>query len=119
MACTLMGIAEIFATQSHRDLLLWLLIAYCASFAFSLGAVTWVYMSEVFPNAVRAKGQSLGSLAHWIMNAAIAGIFPTMAARSGATPFVFFALMMIVLSFVVVMVYPETKNRPLENMSFR
>jgi hypothetical protein len=53
------------------------------------------------------------------MNAAIAGIFPTMAARSGATPFVFFALMMIVLSFVVVMVYPETKNRPLENMSFR
>ena len=119
MACTLMGIAEIFAAQSHRDLLLWLLIAYCASFAFSLGAVTWVYMSEVFPNAVRAKGQSLGSLAHWIMNAAIAGIFPAMAARSGATPFVFFALMMIVLFFVVLMVYPETKNRPLEKMSFR
>jgi hypothetical protein len=70
--------------------LLWLLIGYIAFFAFSQGAVIWVYISEVFPNTVRAKGQSLGSFSHWFMNALISGIFPLMAASSGAYPFVFF-----------------------------
>ena len=48
---------------------MWLLVGYIAFFAFSQGAVIWVYLSEVFPNRVRAKGQSLGSFTHWIMNA--------------------------------------------------
>jgi len=69
MAGTLAGIAAIFYTHTHRELLVWLLISYCASFSFSLGAVIWVYMSEVFPNGVRSKGQSLGSITHWIVNA--------------------------------------------------
>jgi SP family arabinose:H+ symporter-like MFS transporter len=116
MTITLSGIAFIFATQRHKDLLLYLLIVYVGSFAFSFGAVTWVYISEVFPNAVRGKGQSLGTLTHWVVNAVIAGVFPAMAARSGATPFVFFALMMILQFFLVLTLYPETKNLSLERV---
>jgi len=116
LAVTLSGIAFIFATQRHKNVLLWLLIAYIGSFAFSLGAVTWVYISEVFPNAVRGKGQSLGTFTHWVVNAVIAGVFPALAARSGSTPFVFFAVMMVVLFFLVLVLYPETKNVPLENL---
>ena len=79
-------------------------------------AVIWVYISEVFPNRVRAKGQSLGSFSHWIMNALISGIFPLMAAKSGGAPFLFFAVMMVVQFFVVLFVYPETKGISLEQM---
>ena len=119
MASTLAGIAAIFYTHAHRELLVWLLVGYCASFSFSLGAVIWVYISEVFPNGVRAKGQSLGSLTHWVMNAIISAIFPAIAARSGASPFAFFALMMVVQFFVVWFIYPETKNVSLEEMRLK
>jgi SP family arabinose:H+ symporter-like MFS transporter len=116
MALTLAGIAAIFQLQTHRELLLWLLIGFCASFSFSLGPVLWVYISEVFPNTVRGKGQTLGSLTHWVANAIISGLFPIFAARSRSLPFVFFALMMIAQFFVVLLVFPETKNVSLEDM---
>jgi len=115
-AVCLAGVAIIFFTAQHQGFLLWLLIGYIAFFAFSQGAVIWVYLSEVFPNNVRAKGQSLGSFTHWIMNALISGTFPLMAASSGGYPFIFFSLMMIVQFFVVLFVYPETKGITLEEM---
>jgi len=118
-AACLAGVAAIFFTGRHESLLVWLLIGYIAFFAFSQGAVIWVYLSEVFPNTVRAKGQSLGSFSHWFMNAAISGIFPLMAASSGAYPFVFFSLMMVLQFFVVLFVYPETKGVSLEEMEKR
>src|SRR3989475_1084195 len=113
---SLAGVAAIFLTGRHEDLLVWMLIGFIAFFAFSQGAVIWVYLSEVFPNRVRAKGQSLGSFTHWIMNALISGTFPLMAASSGGYPFIFFSLMMIVQFFVVLFVYPETKGITLEEM---
>src|SRR5437879_2644874 len=115
-AACLAGVSVIFFSGRHENLLVWLLICYIAFFAVSQGAVIWVYISEVFPNSVRAKGQSLGSFSHWFMNALISGIFPLMAASSGAYPFVFFALMMVVQFFVVLFVYPETKGVTLEAM---
>jgi sugar porter (SP) family MFS transporter len=115
-AICLAGVAGIFATGSHPELLVWCLVGFIASFAFSQGAVIWVYLSEVFPNLVRAKGQSLGSFTHWFMNAVISGVFPVMAARSGAIPFVVFALMMVAQFFVVLTMYPETKGVSLEEM---
>ena len=118
-AACLAGVAAIFFTGRNENLLVWLLIGYIAFFAFSQGAVIWVYLSEVFPNTVRAKGQSLGSFSHWFMNAAISGIFPLMAASSGAYPFVFFSLMMVLQFFVVLFVYPETKGVSLEEMEKR
>jgi sugar porter (SP) family MFS transporter len=115
-AVCLAGVATIFFTGQHGNFLLWLLIGYIAFFGFSQGAVIWVYLAEVFPNNVRAKGQSLGSFSHWFMNALISQSFPLMAARSGAYPFVFFSVMMVVQFFVVLLVYPETKGLTLEEM---
>ena len=115
-AAALAGVAAIFSLGGHRELLVWLLVGYIASFGFSQGAVIWVYISEVFPNRVRAKGQSLGSFTHWFMNALIAGVFPVVAASSGAIPFVFFSMMMVLQFVVVLFVYPETKNISLEGM---
>jgi sugar porter (SP) family MFS transporter len=115
-AACLAGVAIIFFTAAHQNLLLWLLIGYIAFFAFSQGAVIWVYLAEVFPNTVRAKGQSLGSFSHWFMNALISGVFPLMAASSGGYPFVFFSAMMVLQFLVVLFVYPETKGITLEEM---
>jgi SP family arabinose:H+ symporter-like MFS transporter len=115
-ALCLGGVAAIFFTHSHQNLLVWLLIGYIAFFAFSQGAVIWVFISEVFPNRVRAKGQSLGSFSHWFMNALISGIFPLLAASSGGYPVIFFSLMMGLQFFVVLFVYPETKGVSLEQM---
>jgi sugar porter (SP) family MFS transporter len=115
-AACLAGVAAIFFMHSHEGFLVWLLVGYIAFFAFSQGAVIWVYISEVFPNSVRGKGQSLGSATHWFMNALISGIFPLMAATSGGYPFAFFAAMMVLQFFVVLFVYPETKGLTLEEM---
>ncbi len=115
-AACLGGVAAIFFSRSHQNLLVWLLVGYIAFFAFSQGAVIWVFISEVFPNRVRAKGQSLGSFSHWFMNALISGIFPLLAASSGGYPFVFFSLMMGLQFFVVLFIYPETKGVSLEEM---
>jgi len=115
-AICLAGVAVIFLTYQHQGLLVWILIAYIAFFAFSQGAVIWVYLAEVFPNNVRAKGQSLGSFTHWFMNALISGTFPLVAARSGGYPFVFFSAMMVLQFFVVLFFFPETKGLTLEEM---
>jgi MFS transporter, SP family, arabinose:H+ symporter len=115
-AICLAGVAVIFSTNQHQNLLLWLLVGFIASFAFSQGSVIWVYISEVFPNRVRAKGQSLGSLSHWLMNAAISFAFPAFAAWSKPIPFMFFSAMMVLQFFVVLFVYPETKGLTLEEM---
>src|SRR6202042_3993759 len=90
-----------YRSNAHQGMLVWLLIGYIAFFAMSQGAVIWVYIGEVFPNAVRSKGQSVGSSAHWITNAIISFTFPLMAAKSGAYPFVFFAAMMVLQLIVV------------------
>jgi SP family arabinose:H+ symporter-like MFS transporter len=116
MAGCLAGVAAVFFSGQHQTWLLWLLVGFIAFFAFSQGAVIWVYISEVFPNQVRAKGQSLGSFSHWFMNALISFEFPRLAASSGAYPFVFFSLMMVVQFFVVLFLYPETKGISLEEM---
>ena len=115
-AACLAGVALIFFSGTHENLLVWLLVGYIAFFAFSQGAVIWVYISEVFPNRVRAKGQSLGSFSHWIMNALISWTFPVLAAYSKPAPFVFFAAMMVLQFVVVLIVYPETKGVTLEGM---
>jgi MFS transporter, SP family, arabinose:H+ symporter len=118
-AVCLGGVAAIFSMDRHQDLLVWLLVGFIASFAFSQGSVIWVYLSEVFPNRVRAKGQSLGSLSHWLMNAAISFAFPTLAAWSKPIPFMFFSAMMVLQFFVVLFIYPETKGMTLEEMQKR
>jgi MFS transporter, SP family, arabinose:H+ symporter len=119
LAVCLSGVSAIFLTQSHQRWLLLLLVLYIGFFAFSQGAVIWVYIGEVFPNRVRAKGQSLGSATHWIMNALISLAFPLIAARSSAYPFIFFAAMVMLQFVVVLMAFPETKSVTLEELQHR
>jgi MFS transporter, SP family, arabinose:H+ symporter len=112
-------VSFIFGTGEHEHLLIWPLIGYIAFFAFSQGAVIWVYISEIFPNVVRAKGQSLGSFAHWFMTAVLSWIFPLLSAHSAAVPFAFFSVMMVVQFFVVLFIFPETKGITLEDMQHK
>lgn len=118
-AICLGGISSIFFVNRHQNYLLWLLLFYIAFFAISQGAVIWVYLSEVFPTRVRAKGQSIGSSTHWIMNALISGAFPLWAHSSGGFPFLFFAALMVLQFFVVLYLYPETKQITLEQLQTR
>jgi MFS transporter, SP family, arabinose:H+ symporter len=116
-ASCLAGVAWLFSTQSHPGALLWLLVTFIAFFSISQGAVIWVYIGEVFPTAVRAKGQGVGSASHWFTDTLIAQMFPVIVTRmSTATPFVFFAIMTVVQFIVVLTVYPETKGQTLEDL---
>jgi SP family arabinose:H+ symporter-like MFS transporter len=115
-ALCLAGVAYVFLSHSHESILVALLVCYIAFFAFSQGAVIWVYIGEVFPNRVRASGQSLGSFTHWLMAGIISLGFPAVAAKSGGYPFIFFSAMMALQFLVVLIWYPETKGITLEDM---
>ncbi len=109
--------AVIFGTGRNEHLLIVPLVGFIGFFGLSQGAVIWVYISEVFPNRVRASGQSLGSFVHWFMSATLSIVFPLLTASLGAaTPFACFAAMMALQFFVVLFVFPETKGLSLEQM---
>ena len=114
MALALAGISAVFLTGERGALLLPLLIAFICFFAFSQGAVIWVYLSELFPPAVREKGQGFATFWLWLLAAVVAALFPRVAAISSGYPFVFFAAMMAVQFFVVLLFFPETKGLSLE-----
>ena len=93
------------------------LLLFIAFFAFSQGAVIWVFIAEIFPNSVRAKGQTLGSVTHWIMAAIIAFIFPILAESvGGGITFLFFTIMMVLQLIFAWKMMPETKGRSLEDI---
>jgi len=109
-------VAYAFQRGTGGTLVLASLIGYIAFFAFSQGSVIWVYLSEIFPNRVRARGQALGSFTHWFWAAIVSWTFPIIAEASGASAFAFFAAMMV-LQFVLVWVFlPETKGVSLERI---
>jgi len=115
-ALALAGVAVIMGMGQGREYLLAMLIVFIAFFAFSQGAVIWVYLSEIFPTAVRSRGQALGSATHWGMNAIIGQAFPMVAAYTTSLPFAFFAICMVLQFFVVMAVFPETRGVELESM---
>ena len=112
-------ISTLFYTGKHQNLLLWPLVGFVAFFAVSQGSVIWVYISEVFPNSVRGKGQSLGSFTHWLVCAILSTFFPVVAQHSAAGPFIFFASMMVLQLIVVTRFFPETKGFTLEQLQAR
>ncbi|MEO6843890.1 MAG: sugar porter family MFS transporter [Ginsengibacter sp.] len=94
-----------------------LLFVFIASHAIGQGTVIWVFISEIFPNSVRAYGQSLGCATLWITASIITTIFPIMAAKFGLAPlFLFFAIMMVFQLLWVIFKMPETKGVPLEEL---
>ncbi|MGJ1410270.1 sugar porter family MFS transporter [Sphingobacterium thalpophilum] len=93
------------------------LMSFIAFFAFSQGAVIWVFISEIFPNDVRAKGQTFGSLTHWVMAAIITFCFPALTELlGGGGTFLVFAIFMLLQLIYVLRFMPETKGRSLEDM---
>lgn len=116
MTFGLSGIAYVFATGHWRPALIFFMTEYTASFALSSGSVIWVYMSEIFPNRVRVKGQALGSTVLWVVNGIISLVFPPLAARSASLPFVVFAVLMAIQFVVTLLVFPETKGLSLEKL---
>jgi len=95
------------------------ILGFIAFFACSSGAVIWVYISEVFPNAVRAKGQALGCFTHWFMCTIVSWAFPAVAERAGTAAFAFFAAMMLVQVVWAVFFMPETKGGTIEDIESR
>ncbi len=90
---------------------------FIASHAVGQGAVIWVFISEMFPNELRAYGQSLGSFTHWILAAVIANVFPFFANSFGpGYIFAFFCVMMVCQLLWVRFKMPETKGRSLEEI---
>ena len=91
--------------------------AFIGAHAVGQGSVIWVFISEIFPNSVRASGMAWGSLTHWVFAAIIANIFPIMADKFGGAPiFAFFSAMMVLQLLYVWFMMPETKGVSLEDL---
>ncbi len=93
------------------------IFCFIAAHAIGQGAVIWVFIGEIFPNEVRATGQSFGSLTHWIFAAIVANVFPMLTKNFGGAPiFLFFTCMMVLQLLYVIFLMPETKGVALEDM---
>ncbi|WP_242153985.1 sugar porter family MFS transporter [Sphingomonas sp. BAUL-RG-20F-R05-02] len=118
VACHAAAAAVMYGALA-RGWLLPALIGFIAFFATSQGAVIWVYLSEIFPTPVRARGSGLGASTHWLMNAVIAQIFPILVVHSAGLPFAIFAGAMAVQLLVVWRFFPETKQLKLDDLGAR
>jgi SP family xylose:H+ symportor-like MFS transporter len=92
------------------------ILVFMAAHSFGQGTVIWVFISEVFPNSVRARGQALGSFTHWFMAAVISWSFPIIADISGGHTFAFYAACMVGQLLWVLLVMPETRGLTLESI---
>lgn len=108
--------AYAFYTQTGGILLLAAMMVFIASHAFGQGAVIWVFISEIFPNRVRARGLALGCFTHWVMAALISWTFPVIASASGGHAFAFYALCMVGQLVWTLTLMPETKGVSLERI---
>ncbi len=109
-------IAMAFSTNAH-SFTTYYIFMFIASHAIGQGAVIWVFISEIFPNSVRASGMAWGSLTHWVFAALIANTFPVFAEQYGGAPiFAFFCAMMVFQLLYVWLMMPETKGVSLEDL---
>jgi MFS family permease len=119
-------VAYSFASESGAGFLMTFLLLFIASHAIGQGAVIWVFISEIFPNKVRAMGQSFGASTHWVFAALITLLTPVFLDEKegifGKHPwpiFAFFAFMMLLQLLWVLTRVPETKGVSLEELEKR
>jgi MFS family permease len=111
--------AWVFATHAQGWIVILAMMGVVGSHAYSQGAVVWVIINELLPNAVRASGSAIVCFLIWVLCSCVSWTFPVVAAKSGSYAFGFFALMMV-LQFVLVFRYlPETKGVSLEELQKR
>ena len=111
--------ASYFVAGFPSWILLLSLICFVACFASSMGAVSWVLLSEIFPNTIRSQGMSLGSLSNWMVNGTISFLFPIVAGafdQGQKYCFLFFALSIFISYFFFRRYLFETKNKTLEEI---
>lgn len=119
VSLTLMSLA--FAGVINGGITIFVFL-FIAAHAIGQGSVIWVFLSEIFPNSVRASGTSFGCLTHWFFAALISQTFPFFAGNpniGGAKIFGFFAVMMVLQFLFVWKMMPETKGVALEDMGVR
>lgn len=93
------------------------LFIFIAAHAIGQGSVIWVFISEIFPDQLRASGQAFGSATHWVLAAIIPSMIPFLFSTIGpGTVFSIFALMMVLQLLYVYFLMPETKGIPLEEL---
>ena len=116
-------VAYAFKTQASPTFLMLFLLLFIASHAIGQGAVIWVFLSEIFPNKIRAMGQSFGASVHWIFAGIITLITPVFLDKNDGilkdSPWIIFAFLagMMVLQLIWVLTkMPETKNVSLEEL---
>jgi MFS transporter, SP family, arabinose:H+ symporter len=94
------------------------LFLFIAAHAIGQGAVIWVFISEIFPNHIRASGQAFGSSVHWVLAAIIPSLVPVLFTTIGpAIVFLIFTVMMVFQLLFVMFLMPETKGKSLEELS--
>jgi MFS family permease len=120
---SLAAVAWCFYSHASAFVLTSFLAMFIASHAIGQGAVIWVFISEIFPNKIRAMGQSFGAGTHWVCAALITLISPTFIDdKTGILKdkpwviFAFFSFMMILQLIWVVTKVPETKGKELEEI---
>lgn len=92
------------------------IVIYTASFMMSWGPITWVLISEIFPNKIRGRAVALAVAAQWTANYLISSTYPAMMEFSGAFTYSFYGVMSIISFFFVWKMIPETKGKTLEEM---
>ena len=115
---SLSAVAWAFDSGAGGLLIVLFIFLFIASHAIGQGAVIWVFIAEIFPNNVRAKGQSLGCGTHWVFAAMITLLMPTvLSVFEAQTIFAFFAFMMVLQLLFVIFLMPETRGRTLESLA--
>ena len=123
MMISMLSLGFVFFFDANGYLALFCMMVYVASFAMSWGPVTWVLLSEIFPNKIRGRAMSVAVAAQWIANYAVSMTFPIMDDNSyltelfnhGFSYWVYGIMSLLALIFVWKFV-PETKGRTLEEM---
>lgn len=124
MALSMFAIGTAAYLDAVSGYLVVFVLGYIAAFALSLGPVTWVLLSEIFPNKIRAKALSIAVFAQWVANYLVSQTFPMMNAKSsylhqayhGGFPFWLYGVFGIVTIFFVAKWVPETKGKSLEEL---
>jgi len=92
------------------------IIIYTASFMMSWGPITWVLISEIFPNKIRGKAVAVAVMAQWAANYLISSTYPVMMEFSGAFTYGFYGVMSLFSFYFVWKMVPETKGKTLEEI---